>query len=422
MAITPTIGTVFVPGGMPEFTYVARTERDLEKTLRKVTDNLCKLVVVTGATKTGKTVLTRRVLAEQKPLVKVECGRIQSEDEFWHECLVELGARIESELEEHNERTDGSELGGTASAKGFGVKAEVQAKIREELASKQIERSKPAGSLRSRTIRYMSQAGATLIADDFHYLPRELQGHVVRALKSEIFDGFPFVIIAIPHRRYDAVRVEREMNGRIEPVKVPDWSIDELIEIPRVGFPLLNLTISEKLSTRLAKEAYGSPHLMQEFCKELAEFCSDQSELTVDTVFDDQIFRKISEHTGKVIFDKLASGPRQRSDRKQRELTAGGTVDIYRVVLMALSRLEPGMRKVDYESLRTSVRDLLTATDMPQAHEVTRVLEKMAEIASKEEMSVKVLDWDEEEQKLHITDPFFAFFLKWSREYVDTSA
>lgn len=421
MTTTPTIGTVFVPGGMPEFTYVARTERDLEKTLRKVTDNLCKLVVVTGATKTGKTVLTRRVLSEQKPLIKVECGRIQSEDEFWHECLVELGARIDSELEEHTERKEGAELGGTAGAKGFGIKAEVQAKINEELGAKQIERSKPAGSLRSRTIRYMVQAGATLIADDFHYLPRELQGHVVRALKSEIFDGFPFVIIAIPHRRYDAVRVEREMNGRIEPVKVPDWSIEELVEIPRVGFPLLNLKISEELSTRLAEEAYGSPHLMQEFCKELAEHCSDKNEAEVDNVFDDQIFRKISEHTGKVIFDKLASGPRQRSDRKQRELTAGGTVDIYRVVLMALSRLEPGMRKVDYESLRTSVRDLLTPADMPQAHEVTRVLEKMAEIASKEEMSVKVLDWDEEEQKLHITDPFFAFFLKWSREYVDTS-
>ena len=46
----------------------------------------------------------------------------------------------------------------------------------------------------------------------------------------------------------------------------------------------------------------------------------------------------------------------------------------------------------------------------------------MAEIASKEEMSVKVLDWDEEEQKLHITDHFFAFFLKWAKDYVSNSA
>ncbi|HVR90534.1 MAG TPA: hypothetical protein VHG29_05515 [Novosphingobium sp.] len=45
----------------------------------------------------------------------------------------------------------------------------------------------------------------------------------------------------------------------------------------------------------------------------------------------------------------------------------------------------------------------------------------MAEIASKDEMSVKVLDWDKEEQILHITDPFFAFFLKWAREYVDSA-
>ncbi|WP_115367368.1 AAA family ATPase [Alteripontixanthobacter maritimus] len=417
----PTIGTVFVPGGMPKFTYVPRTERELEKALQKVTDNLCKLVVVTGATKTGKTVLTRRVLSNQEPLVKVECGRIQSEDDFWQECMIELGARLDVELSESSGKAEGADISGTLSVGAFGAKLKTQAQINEEINSQKIEKSKPAGSLRSRTIRYLRETSSILIADDFHYLPRSLQGHIVRALKSEIFDGFPFVIIAIPHRRYDAVRVEREMNGRIEPIKVPDWSIEELVKIPKIGFPLLGMKITDKLSKRLAEEAYGSPHLMQEFCKELAQKSDELTEPSVERSFDDSIFIKISEHTGKVIFDKLASGPRQRSDRKQRRLVGGGTADIYRVILMALSRLEPGMRKVDYESLRASVKDLLYQEDMPQAHEVTRVLEKMAEIASKEEMSVKVLDWDEEEQKLHITDPFFAFFLKWSRDYVDTS-
>jgi hypothetical protein len=37
----------------------------------------------------------------------------------------------------------------------------------------------------------------------------------------------------------------------------------------------------------------------------------------------------------------------------------------------------------------------------------------MAEIATKDEASTPVLDWEKEDQKLHITDPFFAFFLKW---------
>ena len=47
------------------------------------------------------------------------------------------------------------------------------------------------------------------------------------------------------------------------------------------------------------------------------------------------------------------------------------------------------------------------------AVEVSRVLEKMSEIASNDEASTPVLDWDKDDRVLHITDPFFAFFLKW---------
>jgi hypothetical protein len=37
----------------------------------------------------------------------------------------------------------------------------------------------------------------------------------------------------------------------------------------------------------------------------------------------------------------------------------------------------------------------------------------MAEIASSDEASTPVIDWDKEDQQLHVTDPFFAFFMKW---------
>ena len=116
-----------------------------------------------------------------------------------------------------------------------------------------------------------------------------------------------------------------------------------------------------------------------------------------------------------MVFDKLAKGPRQRSDRKPRPLVSGGTADIYRVVLLALARLAPGMEKVDYESLRAAIRETLSS-EIPQSHEVSRVLEKMAEIASSDEASTPVIAWDKDEQELHVTDPFFAFFLKWGVE------
>jgi hypothetical protein len=237
----------------------------------------------------------------------------------------------------------------------------------------------------------------------------------VRALKPLVFEGHPVILIAIPHRRYDVIKVEREMTGRLETIEVPAWSQEELLQIPRVGFPLLNMQVPEKVAKRMAQEAYGSPHLMQEFCRQLSKIHTvDQTvEHTIKVhEVDDSLFESVAEGTGKVIFEKLAKGPRSRTDRLQRSLAGGGTSDIYKVVLIALAKIAPGMERVEYETLRGAIRDTL-AGNLPQAHEVSRVLEKMSEIASSDEASTPVLDWEKEDQQLHITDPFFAFFLKW---------
>lgn len=50
---------VFIPGGIPTITYNPRPEHHLEDRIREVRNNLCKLVVITGQTKAGKTVLVR---------------------------------------------------------------------------------------------------------------------------------------------------------------------------------------------------------------------------------------------------------------------------------------------------------------------------------------------------------------------------
>lgn len=234
-------------------------------------------------------------------------------------------------------------------------------------------------------------------------------------MKPLIFKGMPVVLIAIPHRRYDAVKVEREMTGRLEPVRVPTWEYSELIQIPNIGFPLLNAEVSENVRDELVSEAYGSPHLMQEFCRELARanqiYEYSRKKALIKTMPHD-LFKKAAEQTGKVIYEKLAKGPRQRSDRMQRKLRNGNTADIYKVILMALSLLKPGLDTIDYETLRGAIRGVLSE-NIPQAHEVSRVLEKMSLIASSDEASTPVLDWEKDEQRLHITDPFFAFYLKW---------
>jgi hypothetical protein len=82
--------------------------------------------------------------------------------------------------------------------------------------------------------------------------------NLLGAVKALIFDGLPVIFIAIPHRRLDAVKVEREMTGRIETISIPPWEKGELAEIPKTGFPLLNIEVTKQITDRLADEAISS--------------------------------------------------------------------------------------------------------------------------------------------------------------------
>lgn len=271
---------------------------------------------------------------------------------------------------------------------------------------------------RSAALRYLERKKLPIIIDDFHYLKRPLQGQIIRALKPLIFEGLPVICIAIPHQRYDAIKVEKEMTGRIELIEVPAWEPQELIEIPNVGFPLLGILAHPDISNQMAANAFGSPHLMQEFSRALAQAHNIESTIVHQYAigsFDPDLYRKVAQSTGKVIFDKLARGPRQRTDRLQRKLVTGGTADIYKVVLLALAHLRPGISTIDYESLRGSIKAILNES-LPQVNEVTRVLERLSEIAATDESSSPVITWDKDERNLHLIDPFFAFYLKWGMQ------
>lgn len=256
-----------------------------------------------------------------------------------------------------------------------------------------------------------------LIVDDFHYIERNVQTSIVRALKSPIMHGLPVIFIAIPSRKFEVIKVEREMTGRIEMFEIPSWTVDELMEIANKGFKELNVDVPYNIKLTMAREAMGSPHLMQEFCKELCiknrieKRARKLLKIQADTNLT-AIFTEIAKNSGRSLFEKLARGPRQRSDRIQRILTDGTTADIYGVVMEALRHMKPGVSSIKYEDFRVYLREVIE--EIPQLHEVSRVLEKIAEISYNDGASTPVIDWDKEEAILTITDPFFAFYLRWS--------
>lgn len=68
--------------------------------------------------------------------------------------------------------------------------------------------------------------------------------------------------------------------------------------------------------------------------------------------------------------------------------------------------------KLEYEEVRSGLKEVLES-GIPTSQEVGRVLEKMSEIARKDIEGEPVLDWDKEYSTLYLSDPFFAYYLRW---------
>lgn len=409
---------VFVPGGFPRHTYNPRVELQLEEKLAEVKDNLCKLATVTGQTKSGKTVLARKILPQEES-IWIDGGVVSQENDFWDVIIEQLQLFQSTEQENKNETT--SKIGGKGTAEANFLLAKGSGEINTEL-----QKTRGATVIGGRTVssrvtalKGLRASNVPLVVDDFHYIPREMQGSIVRALKPLIFDGLPVVIIAIPHRRYDALKVEKEMTGRISPINIPTWSETELQFISNTGFELLGFQAPSDFNSHLSSEAIGSPHLMQDFCRGVSklleiEFNSEPRTFEATRTQIEIVFRDVAETIGRPIFEKLARGPRQRTDRLQRELKSGETVDIYQLVLHGLAHIRPGLVSIEYEELRTAIREV-SGAQIPQLHEVARVLKHMATIAATDQSSTPVIDFEDQEKKLHITDPFFAFYLRWGK-------
>ena len=433
------VGDVFVVGGQPTITYTARADARITTSLaRYLKTRPGKMVVVTGPSKAGKTVLISHLAPTA---VRVSGGEVASLGEFWQA----VGDELPIWTNESAARAVVREKESQDAIRG-GLRAPIA-----ELGGEHKESSGTAEQLthtESRERSVQQRAKAELIAaqaqpvfvDDFHHLPATVQKQVVRGLKDLIRNRVPVILAAVPHRVVDVVTREPEMRARVDTYAVAPWTIDELTGIAAAGFgEALNVDCLEAIATRLARESFGSPHLMQDLCLELAfdqgieATSTDRLVLQPPTAGWDQFFSQIAErHVVDDTYRSLKSGPRERSDRIPRPLRVGGTVDTYELILKAVSialgravedetREEP--TTLTWTEIRPILSDLL-ADKVPAWHEVKRALNKMHEIAHDLAESADpedpyggepVLVFEPEKELVHITDPFFLFQLRWHK-------
>lgn len=415
-----TLKEVFTPGGLPSITYVDREHLDLERKIKRAVTRGYAINVVTGPTKSGKSVLCHRVLGDVN-LVAIEGGQVQSEDEFWQ--LVAHKMRVAASEKEGSTAGSKAVVSGSAGWK-LGALLTLSASL--EANDTKAKEKTFVNSIKIACIDALIDSKAVLLIDDFHYIAQATQKAIIQAVKGPVMGGLTVFFLAVPHRAFDPITVENELEGRFKHIEIPPWSISDLLLIPQRGFPALNANCALAVKQRICAEAFGNPLLVQEACSELCLESdiegTQSSPVEIDGNKLDAAFAEIAKSKGFPKFEKLKKGPQARKARQPRSLADGTEEDIYSTIMMALATSGP-KSKTSYDEIHLSMKEVLAeGAKMPQKNEITSALSHMSAIAKKDIKGEPPLEWVRDDDDLIITDPFLLFYMKYAFRKFDHSA
>ena len=393
---------VFVAGGQPTVTYIEREDHDVERMLARALAAPNQIISLAGPTKTGKTVLCKKVLNERN-YVWVDGGKIKTVAEFWEIVCSELNIPFENSVT----------TGGETEVKLEGSIPFFTTAGGSHLSTKSSTNIFKPDSM-GKSLEFMTAEKIVLVIDDFHYIAPDVRTDIMRNVKGAVFNGLKVLLLSVTHRVFDAIKAESELTGRFTTVTLPHWNKRDLQQIPNKGFAALNVNCPADLIDELCEEAQENPFLMQKFCWEI---CFDNN-IEAKKIFSQSILKpdlnKMCENLaidyGLPTYQQLVAGPQSRKIREKRPLKSGGEVDIYEVVLLAIAQTGP-KSVIKYDELRNEISNLLS-DKMPQKHEITAALKHLTRI-SKEVGAESAIDWNEQAREIAVIDPYLRFYLKW---------
>jgi len=400
---TPTRDSVFTAAGQPSVTYVDRDHLKIEDTVRRAIRLPHQIVSLAGPSKSGKTVLCRKVLLKDQ-YVWIEGGQVNSNKDVWDKVCYELN------YPKTIIKTAKSETKAGVSAKLKFVVSVDGSHLRTWESGQSYEIDSMATA-----IRHLIEQNIALVIDDFHYLPSETRKTFLRNIKGPVFNGLKVILLSVTHRGNDAVKSENELQGRVTAVNVPDWGRGDLQQIAEKGFGELNIKCPMHIVSRLAEESQKSPSLMQKLCWEICVGIGVDQRPEKPAILASKydfvpMCKRVAMEAGHPVYQKLEVGPQSRKARLKRRLKSGGTADIYRAILMAIAATGPS-QIIKYDDLRAKLSEILL-DDAPQKHEITSALIHLRKI-SQDIGNDSGIDWDEEERKVDISDPYLRFYLRW---------
>lgn len=406
------IEDVFSPRSFPLNTYITRrldAEETVDERLQQALLMKGNLIFVSGASKSGKTVLCHRIIANDR-YIDLSGNQISNRQDFWNHIAEQLPL-------------SDAVITTTATSKGDTTQTNFSAKLNLGVASLDLgagnsinaagQQSVAQTSARTerQIIKYLIDNDKVLVIDDFHYVTPEMQMYIARTLKTELFNGLKAVIISLPHRSDEAIVCNPDLIGRTTSIEIPPWSKQELQEIATKGFKLLKLEAANEVIELLAQESITSPQLMQDNCFQLAYLaCIKKTGINLSLAY--AAFRKTAQNYGHYerIVKNIEMGPAQGIGRRKQYPLAAGTADIYQLLLLAM-KADPPVTELSVMELKERMRRFLQNGTMLTTAVIAAALNKMIAIVQLVMPDLDALEY--RNQCLYILDPFFLFYLRW---------
>lgn len=378
---------VFKPGTYPEMTYVSRlsgeTRYTYEERLQQSLSIDGYLTYIVGPSKIGKTVLCEKVIG-RKNMIPMSGNDFAKEHDFWFAIGKKVGLSMKAQISEQNSDFSANEQRATVVTKDY-------------LGNK------------DRVIEYFRANRKVLVLDDFHYAPEEVQYDIACQLKEVVRLGFKAVVISLPYRSDDAIRLNPDLTGRISVIEIYPWEDDELKQIAQKGFDELEITVEEELISKMAMESIHSPQLMQSVCLNIGLLPQNSSVITNEVVEESCRFTCMNLPYADVVRVLKAGPPTRGQKRLQYQLQDGSRRDIYSLMLKVLSD-NPPLIEIEMKELMYRIQENLGEIKIT-TKKVRDALRNWNKVLDGLGALYQVFDWKDD--TLHILDNLFLFYIRW---------
>jgi hypothetical protein len=411
---------VFTPTSFPSYTYVTRAELHNERLLREWMRSSTQIASISGPSKAGKTVLVQSVVGEDN-LITVSGASVRSPDQLWERVLDWWGEphSTTASTAEAASETSAQEKGITLGVPGTGAGGKhtsTSAHIGTDTTQVTVNRR---GLVQ--VVQEIAHSPYTILLDDFHYIPSPIQGDVAQQLKDAASRGVRICVASVPVKADNLVRALPELRGRVLAVDVEPWSQKDLLEIPKLGCPQLGLEVDSTSLHMFAREAAGSPQLMQSICLWMCNHLGvrETAEPGRAVQLDELARKEILFLTSctvdfRSLVRAMVSGPRARPGERRAYVHHDGRVaDVYLSIMRAVA-MDPPRLSIDYTELQQRLEQLCKGAS-PDGASVVNACAKLGQIASGfPSLTGPAFEWDEQAQIILMPDPYLLFYLRWS--------